>query len=549
MQTHSKTNENIKNGINQNNLTANTKPNGNTKSNGNLKSSGNLKPNGNTKPNGNLKSSGNIKMKKKCVMTIAGSDSGGGAGIEADLKTFSALGVHGTCVIASVTSQNTTGVQAVFDIPIAHIGSQIDSVCSDMEIAFAKSGMLSSPEIVEFVSQKVKEYNLSLVVDPVMAAEAGGELLRKDAVKMMADALLPVSYAVTPNIFEAEILSGMKIKNADDAKAAAVKIAETGVKYVIVTGGHLDAEDIVYDSENKEFTFLSGTFVEGGTHGTGCTYSSALVSYLARGYSFDQACMFAKKFVVDAILYSESIGSGVAPVNPGRASVLLAERAAVIENILAAWELLKEDDIFPQLIPEVGTNIAMTLPDIFKASVHPDDYASGIQPHRQMTSADKADKIIGADGFGSFSSAAAAFPGRIHKVKDLTGTKLSAENLGYPVFGSGSNLAKVIKSAQDFDETIRACINLKYAEKTVKHCAQTGFSAGVFSRADEPCNCDESKEWGTLSVIFENGEIVPDIIYENGGIGKEGVIRVFGTDAVDAANKVLMICSEIRKQK
>lgn len=482
-------------------------------------------------------------------MTIAGSDSGGGAGIEADLKTFSALGVHGTCVIASVTSQNTKGVQSVFDIPVEHIGTQIDSVCTDMEIIFAKSGMLSSPEIVQFVAQKIKEYNLNLIVDPVMAAEAGGELLRKEAVEMMAEVLLPVSYAVTPNIFEAEILSGMKIKTAEDAKAAAVKIAETGVKYVIVTGGHLDAEDIVYDSENKEFTLLSGTFVKGGTHGTGCTYSSALTAYLARGYSFEQACQFAKKFVVDAILYSESIGEGVAPVNPEGAFVLQFERAAVIENILEAWEILKEDDIFPQLIPETGTNIVMTLPDIFKESIYAEYYASGIQPPRQTKSIDKLDHEIGADGFGSYYSAAAAFPGKIHKMKDRSGTKLSAENLGYPSFGADSDSAKIIKSAQEFDETVRACIHLKLTEKTADHCDQAGFSVYSFNRADESRDCDESKDFGTTMIISENGELVPDMIYESGGFGKEGVIRVFGTDAVDAANKILMICGEIRKRR
>ncbi|MDR2944149.1 MAG: bifunctional hydroxymethylpyrimidine kinase/phosphomethylpyrimidine kinase [Methanosarcinales archaeon] len=486
--------------------------------------------------------------KKNCVMTIAGSDSGGGAGIEADLKTFSALGVHGTCVIASVTSQNTTGVQSVYDIPVEHIGTQIDSVCKDINVVFAKTGMLSSPEIVQFVAGKVKEYKLRLIVDPVMAAEAGGALLRKEAVKMMADVLLPVSYAVTPNIFEAEILSGLKIKNRDDAKAAAVKIAKTGVKYVIVTGGHLDAEDIVYDSENKKFTLLLGKFVKGGTHGTGCTYSSALVSYLARGFTFEQACGFAKKFVVDSILYSEDIGKGVAPVNPGGFSALRFERAAVIENILRAWEILRKDDIFPQLLPEVGTNVAMTLPDRFKEAVRSDYYASGICPPLQISSAGKTGQLAGADGFGSYDSAAAAFPGRIRKMKDLSGTKLSAEALGYPSFGAGSNLAKVIKSAQEFDETIRACINLKYTEKTVKHCEEAGLSAYTFDRRDEPDGFDESKEWGTSAAIHENGGIVPDMIYENGGFSKEGMIRIFGTDAADAAEKVLRICGEIRKK-
>lgn len=481
-------------------------------------------------------------------MTIAGSDSGGGAGIQADLKTFSALGVHGACVIASVTAQNTTGVKSVFDIPVDEIGLQIDAVCTDMDVSFAKTGMLSSPGIVRFVSEKVKEYGFSLVVDPVMAAEAGGELLRQEAVLTMTEVLLPVSFAVTPNIFEAEILSGLKIKNADDAKAAAQKIAETGVKYVIVTGGHLDAEDIVYDSVRREFTLLSGTFVKGGTHGTGCTYSSALTSYLARGYTFEQACLFAKEFVVEAILYSENIGAGVAPVNPSGASVLKAERANVIENILAAWEILKSDDVFPQLIPEVGTNIAMTLPDIFRSSIQADSYASGLLPPLQRPSVDRSDRLPNADGFGSFVSATAAFPGRIHKVKDRTGSQPTAENLGYPAFGSGSNLAKVIQSAQEFDETVRSCINLKYTDKIVRLCGQVGFSALSFNRADEPAGCDESREWGTSAIISENGETVPDIVYETGGHCKEAVIRVFGTDAVDAAEKVILLCDEIRRR-
>lgn len=486
--------------------------------------------------------------KRKCVMTIAGTDSGGGAGVSADLKTFAALGVHGANIIASVTAQNTLGVQSVFDIPIEEIEKQIDSVCSDMDVVFAKTGMLSSPEIVRFVSKKIKEYDLSLVVDPVMAAESGGELLRIEAVEMMKETLLPVSYAVTPNIYEAEILSGMKIKNKEEAKAAAVKISETGIPYVIVTGGHLEAEDIVYDSKNKEFTYLSGKFVTGGTHGTGCTYSAALVSYLARGYSFDQACLSAKSFVVDAILYSQKIGNGVSPVNPAGCSVFYSKRALVIENILSAWEILKENEIFPTLIPEVGTNIAMTLPDIFNESADSDYYASKMYPHQQMTSVDKRDGNMGADGFGSFYSTFAAFSGRIHKVKDKTGKKLSAEPLGYPTFGSGSNLSKVIFAAQEFDQTVRACINLKYTKETLPFCDSAELSACSFNREDEPQNCDQTKEWGTLFAIEKNETIVPDIIYEDGGYGKEGIIRILGTDAVDAANKVLLICDEIKNK-
>ena len=463
------------------------------------------------------------KLKKNCVMTIAGSDSGGGAGIQADLKTFSALGVHGACVIASVTSQNTTGVQAVFDIPVEEIGKQLDSVCSDLNIVFAKTGMLSSPEIVQFVAEKAAEYNLSLIVDPVMSAEAGGELLRKDAVKMMADALLPVSYAVTPNIFEAEVLSGMKIKTKEDAKKAAVKIAETGVKFVIVTGGHLDATDIIYDSAKKEFVLLPGTFVKGGTHGTGCTFSSALVSYLARGLNFDQACKAAKSFVVTSILHSENIGNGVAPVNPGRAAVIQSERGFVIENLISALNLLKADDVFPQLIPKSGTNIAMTLPDIFKKIIRPDYYSSEILPHLQMNANNNE-----ADGFGSFYSFAAAFPKRIQKSNNSF-EELSIENLGFPVFGSESDLSKVIQSVQEFDETVRACINLKCTDEMIKCCEQAGFSIQSFT-------------------VVQNSGFVSDIVYEaEDDFEGEKIIRVFGVNAIDAALKVGRICDEVRK--
>jgi len=489
-----------------------------------------------------LNSSG---IKKKCVMTIAGSDSGGGAGIQADLKTFAALGVHGACVIASVTSQNTKGVNAVFDIPVSEIGKQMDAVCTDMDISFAKTGMLSSPEIVEFVAEKVKEYKIPLIVDPVMAAEAGGELLKKEAVAALSKSLLPVSFAVTPNIFEAEILSGMKIRNMEDAEIAAQKIAKTGVKYVIITGGHLNAEDVAYDSENKKFTHFKGEFVKGGTHGTGCTYSAALVSYLSRNYTFDQACRLAKIFVVNAILYSKTIGNGVSPVNPTGAFVLKAERANVLENILAAWEMLKKENKFPYLIPEAGTNIAMTLPDIFQEAAGGENYASRMHPFEQIRMMSSSSEFRNTESFGSNQSFTAAFPRRIHKIKDKTGTKLTAESIGCPSFGSDANLEKVIRSARLFDGTVCACINLKCAEKIIKAAEQKKLTICVFNRADEPEGFDENHEWGTYDAIRRNEGIVPDIVYETDGCGKEAIIRVFGTDAVDAAEKILKICGKI----
>ncbi|WP_342765071.1 bifunctional hydroxymethylpyrimidine kinase/phosphomethylpyrimidine kinase [Methanolobus sp.] len=250
------------------------------------------------------------------VMTIAGSDSGGGAGIEADIKTIAAMGLHGTCAITSVTSQNTTGVLSVFDLPPEVVASQVDAVCTDMTIEWAKSGMLSSSGIVSIVAGMVRKYGLRLIVDPVMAAEAGGDLLQKDAIRALKEELLPISHVVTPNINEAMALSGMTITTVEEAKQAARVIARTGVKVVIITGGHLDASDVIYEAKEDRFTVIPGKFVKGGTHGSGCTYASALTCCLAQGMTIVEAASKAKDFVVRAIIGSQKVGKGAGPVNP-----------------------------------------------------------------------------------------------------------------------------------------------------------------------------------------------------------------------------------------
>jgi hydroxymethylpyrimidine kinase/phosphomethylpyrimidine kinase len=248
------------------------------------------------------------------ALTIAGSDSGGGAGIEADLKTFQALGVHGTCAITAITSQNTIGVQAVFDVPVRVIESQIDSVMDDFDVAFAKTGMLSRAETVECVARKAGEYGLKLVVDPVMAAEAGGRLLNPDAVEALKKYILPLAEVTTPNVYEASVLSGVDVKDPESAKEACKIMHGMGARHVVVTGGHMGGVDVLYDGRFKVFR---GELVTGGTHGTGCTHSAAITAYLCRGESVESACSKAKAFVKNAVLGSMDVGHGVKPVNPG----------------------------------------------------------------------------------------------------------------------------------------------------------------------------------------------------------------------------------------
>ena len=300
------------------------------------------------------------------VLTIAGSDSGGGAGIAADLKTFAALGVHGTCAITSVTAQNTIGVLETFDLPAAAVISQIEAVCMDMDIKWIKTGMLASSEIIREVAKEVKKQDFSLVLDPVIAAEAGGNLLREESLPVLIEELLPLCKVVTPNALEAGALAGISVKSPEDAKIAAKKIADLCVEAVIVTGGHLDATDLLYETYSDTFTSIPGTFVSGGTHGSGCTYSAAMTAFLAFGKSLEEAARESKKFVMQAIMMSKPTGRGVNPVNQLGTTLEEKERYLVLRNLKEAILILEKSPDIQKYIPEVGCNIGMAIPDAYK---------------------------------------------------------------------------------------------------------------------------------------------------------------------------------------
>jgi len=203
------------------------------------------------------------------VLTIGGSDSGGGAGIQADLKTFSALGLHGTCAITAITAQNTLGVQQVYGLGPDVVMAQLRSITDDFSISFAKTGMLHSREIVLAVADHLRMTDIPFVLDPVIEAEAGGRLLRPEAVDALKDHLIPLARVVTPNIFEAQALTAVQVRDRDSAYQAARKILRLGPKAVIVKGGHLDCTDLLVEEE--EAILLPGSRVAGENHGVGCT--------------------------------------------------------------------------------------------------------------------------------------------------------------------------------------------------------------------------------------------------------------------------------------
>lgn len=255
------------------------------------------------------------------ALTIAGSDAGGGAGIQADLKSFAAMGVYGTSAITALTAQNTLGVQGVFEVPADFIAAQINAVMEDIGADAWKTGMLASSVIVEVVAERAQHYGITLlVVDPVMVAKGGDSLLHPEARVALIERLLPLAYVVTPNHHEAGVLAAMTIETVDDMRTAAERIHALGPRHVIVKGGHLpaqtDAIDVLYDGQ-RMLELRSERAPTRNTHGTGCTFASALAARLALGEPIELAAQRTKAYVSAAIAHADAmqVGRGHGPLN------------------------------------------------------------------------------------------------------------------------------------------------------------------------------------------------------------------------------------------
>jgi hydroxymethylpyrimidine/phosphomethylpyrimidine kinase len=258
-------------------------------------------------------------LKLPVALTIAGSDSGGGAGIQADLKTFAALGVHGTTALTAITAQNTLGVTEIMELPAALVAAQIEAVMLDIGAQAAKTGMLSSAEIIEVVAKAVARFEIrNLVVDPVMVAKGGARLLRDDAVDALRRRLLPLAAVVTPNLPEAEVLLARPIRTLDERRQAARDLVALGARAAVVKGGHADDEQAIdhYFDGAELITLQSPRIATANTHGSGCVFSAAIAADLAKGSDSLAAVLLAKEFVTGAIERSLEVGRGHGPVNP-----------------------------------------------------------------------------------------------------------------------------------------------------------------------------------------------------------------------------------------
>ncbi|MCK4399106.1 MAG: bifunctional hydroxymethylpyrimidine kinase/phosphomethylpyrimidine kinase [Methanophagales archaeon] len=450
----------------------------------------------------------------KRVMTIGGSDCSGGAGIQADIKTFSALGVYGTSVITAVTAQNASGVQAKHEVPVELVESQIQSIMSEasdkgITVDYAKTGMLYSSAMIETVAKHLKRHKIPFVVDPVMKAGSGGILLADNALNTLVKLLLPICEVVTPNVPEASVISGLEIRNKEDAKDAAVKIHELGASAVIIKGGHLTHEtaagkatDLIYDGD---FVELSGEYIkpEKGKiiHGAGCSFSAALTAELAKGENLRHAAASAKKFVHDAIAGGEEL-SNMIVLNQARELRKNADRYFVLENVKEAVRKLKSIPDFKRLVPEVGTNIGMAI--------------EGAESERDV----------------------AAVAGRIISAKE----GIYGETVD---FGVSSHVARMILAmmAMTGGKNIRSAINIKYSVQIIDACKRAGLVISSFEREHEPSGV-KTMDWGVREAIRnfssegQRRQEVPDVIYDLGAVGKEPMTRIFGDTALEVASNV-----------
>ncbi len=430
-------------------------------------------------------------MEIPTALTIAGSDSGGGAGIQADLKTFAALGVHGASIVVSLTAQNTKRVLAVHDTPLEFIRAQFNAIHSDFGVKAAKTGMLSSKDIVELVASEVGDY--PLVVDPVMVAQSGDRLLKEDAVAAVRKVLLPKATLVAPNIAEAKVLTGRRIRSLADMKKASKEISKLGCS-VLVKGGHLNAVDVLY--HRGEFHEFHGTKRPYRVHGAGCTLASAITAGLVKGLDLAEAVGEAKSFIDGAIAYAYKAGGGTRVAAQFVSLLGDAERYRVLDELKRVIQRIEQEKRFHELIPEVGVNIAYALPN--------------------------------ASSLGEV----AALSGRIVK----SGSK--AMSIGRPEFGASKHVASIVLTAMKCDPRYRCAMNIRNSDEFLRKC-RANFRVAGFDRRKEPRGVS-TMEWGTSKAIERLGA-VPDAVYDRGSVGKEAMIRLLGRNPSEVLDKALSL--------
>lgn len=438
----------------------------------------------------------NKESRPKRLLVIAGSDPMAGAGLQADLKTASAIGIYAVTVVTAVTSQNTKGVQNILPVSKEHIQSQLMSIAEDVEFDAIKIGMIGSEESANVIVDFLKMVNKPVVLDPVLFAQSGGILSAINVVER----LFPYCTLLTPNVIEAEAFTNVKIKNLDDMVKAA-KILGKKCDRVIVKGGDIDIDFDVYIENGKIETFPIKRVLTKNTHGTGCSLASAIASFYLLGFKWRDAVIKARHLIRRALLAGVPLGERFGTIDQFVEMKEQAFRYDVLIKLNEAYEMLKGKGI-GKLIPEIQSNLVFALPF--------------------------AEKYLDVAGF----------PGRIIRIGDDILAPVS------PVFGGSKHIASVVLAAKKFYPQINSAMAIKFEKKVIKKLEKKGFHVSSFDRKNEPTKIKDKEgstlDWG-VTEAFKKSICPLDIVYDEGDVGKEPVMRVFGKDPFDVVDKVMKI--------
>jgi hydroxymethylpyrimidine kinase/phosphomethylpyrimidine kinase len=436
------------------------------------------------------------------ALTIASSDSGGGAGIQADLKTMEACGAFATSVICATTAQNTHGVESVHVLPMEEINAQYEAVVSDFDLGGVKTGMLATAEIVETVTDYARDLDAPLVCDPVMVAASGDRLLEPAGEDAYED-LVAAATLVTPNADECEVLTGTNPTDEERAREAGEELVEMGTDAALVKGGHISGEmvtDVLVTGEGSA-VFEHPRVETDATHGSGCALASAIAARLAHGDALDSAVEEGLALMERAIRYPFDVGEG-----PGSVQHLanLRDRAArdpTAKEIETVVEGFVEQDVSP-LVPEVGMN------------------------------------VVGATPYAETPSETAAVEGRI--TQTLSGVK---PNRGVR-FGASSHVARFLLAAREFDSELRFAVNCRFDDHVEGALDDFDWPVAEYDRSEEPEEVKEAAEgtmgWGARQA-FEESEETPVAVIDRGEVGKEAMVKLLAADSGTLAERTLSL--------
>jgi hydroxymethylpyrimidine kinase / phosphomethylpyrimidine kinase / thiamine-phosphate diphosphorylase len=425
----------------------------------------------------------------RSVLSIAGSDSSSGAGIQADLKTLSSLGTYGCSAITAITVQNTKKIFEVFPIPSEIVIRQINSVLNDIRIDAIKIGMVYDGIIINKIFKILKNTNIPIIVDPIFTSTSGKNLIKYEAIKALTKKILPIAAIITPNINEATQLSGIDIKNKEDLVKSLIKMKKLGPKNVIVKGGHLLSEhsiDTLIDDKLNIIEFSNSRISIPENHGSGCNFSAALSAYISQGYEIPIACKLANEFINSVLKNLLYIGKGYPVTDTALTTSSSAFKFHVIEELSIAINELEAITDVGKLIPETQSNFAYAIPN-----------ATSIKE-------------------------VAGIKGRIVRIDQKVKASSCIE------FGATQHIASAVISYMNINPLMRAGFNIKYDKKIIE-LLQSFMKVSEYDRRLEPQKLKEKEgytiQWGVKKAILKDKEVRG--IYHKGDIGKEPMIILF----------------------